>query len=201
VRTRAKNEPITPKDVMTDDVKFRAPAMTEEHKEWVVQSSNNMRAYILWGASAMNFLPEQRETLKPTPLNWRVHNGTLEEPNVEDWTLKQIAGFYWYSVSIYNERRGYKIQLPNWGMLLRNMKSFLLIKSRKEVYKLIRMMTMYFHLIQYTMEPQNSSVRLNETSMNHMGIRPALQLLMEKPSFEIVDLEVKANDWLENISG
>lgn len=139
--------------------------MTEDEKVLVCSSHEIMTRYIRFGISGIN--ESDITKLKPTVTDWaNVPGYTPETPMIETWSDRQLAGAYWYMVTEYREKHGIKITLPNWGVLVRNMKSMVARRPKVDCFNYFIYMVNNFDLLRF-MCGNNFNIELNEITLNN----------------------------------
>jgi hypothetical protein len=147
----------------------KAPPLTDREKAAVLASADAMEQYLLWGKEAFRGTPADQ--LRPEGTNWRRYNGTAEDPRVDEWDVPSFAGYYWFRVSKYREKRDLQLTLPNWGRLTGDIKNALATMTKRDVHRFIGIVVQHFELIQFMCQRAGQTMALNETSLSHNLIK------------------------------
>ncbi|MFT3786651.1 MAG: hypothetical protein QM770_10855 [Tepidisphaeraceae bacterium] len=140
--------------------------MTDAEKSSICASGTAMERYLLSGTEAA-LSDSQIDQLPIGPLNWRKYGNTAEDPRPMLWSDQSFAGWYWWRVSLYRERRQIPLTLPDVGRLLGAIKLRGRTMARADFHRLIGLMVKHFELIQFLMGSAGQTVALNEASIAH----------------------------------
>jgi hypothetical protein len=174
---RAKSARQKPKPSKASD------KLDDAERKKICESFESIEQYLLFGKTAV-LTPDADQT--PTQFNWRVNTVTPGEfteaaTNASAWTIPQLAGFFWFRVSICRKERGLEHSLPNWGRLLgeiRNLQQR--IGGNWRAMKYISCLTHLFDLHCVMSGSIGEHFALNETMINNSIIRNRVEFYLQQ---------------------
>lgn len=192
------NEVSSDESLLAGEVVSRMPAakpkvqrrnghrvLTADEEKAICANANSMGRYLSYGLQGLN--APDLSLLPPTPTNWRQYGGSNDNPKAGRWSLQAFMGYYWYCVSLYRQKLGIPITLPDFGLLGTQLKTLLATMPNDRLVKLIATMTQNFDLILHKLRRMDNAVglELNETTLNNGMVLPIVNNLSEMGPFQL----------------
>ncbi|HEV2294073.1 MAG TPA: hypothetical protein VGR35_09455 [Tepidisphaeraceae bacterium] len=165
-------EPVVKRDRKSKTRASSDPAraqLSDEDKSLITASAESMERYLLAGIEAVRGVDPAE--LKPSGMNWRRFNGSVDDPKAEQWDVPAFAGYYWWRVSRYREKRTIPITLPNFKRLVGDIRNLLGYMTKKDLHQYIGVVITHFELVQFMCKGAGETMALNETSLSHNLIK------------------------------
>ena len=194
LRRQTKKTELQLQENTTKKTTLGSSKLSPDQLNLVCSDSRKLWFYLNFGAQAIvpgivdspldtaegfrnSYLEVHNRKLRRQPFCWFDGDGfDLESArsNCIRWTPSQWAGFFWYHISAIRESLGMPLYLPNWGMLLRNMKAVLGRCTAKMVFDYILCLLQEFPEIQER-AGESFVIPLDETTMTNRGVVQLLE--------------------------
>jgi hypothetical protein len=146
----------------------------------ICSSFKNIEAYLLYGRDAV-YTPDADH--KPSRMNWRVvikdlRDFTEDGMNAAEWTVPQLAAFFWFRVSHWRHERGIAQDLPSWGPLCGKVKNLAMKLGNWPVLDYINTLTYHFDLFCCMVGKLTENAMLDEGALTNTLIQNAVKQYM-----------------------
>lgn len=145
----------------------------------ITQDFASMTKYILYGQRAVL---DERADLVHTQLSWRTIEGiSTNNMMFEQWTTHQLAGYYWWLVSWYRDRKGIDQTIPNWGRLLKDVGTLQGEMPNEKVGEYIQYVVLEYPNIIARMKGLSFKPQLDDAAMSNRLLRQSFLEYQDQP--------------------
>ena len=170
--------------------------LTDEQKRLACSSLAMMTRYLLHGQEGLDPTADVA-TLKPANSNFYRYQRSAEDLGIDQWTVHEFAGYFWFKVCEYRSKHGQPLELPNWGRLFGHLKPLVETKTRDDLLRYLRIVAEWFTVIRYMNGGAGMSMSLNEAALCHKLVD------MSVGQLGLMDADGRAELWskAQNASG
>jgi hypothetical protein len=161
--------------------------MSQEEMSLITSGIEPMTNYLLWGVAY--FRVEDKSTLTPETMNWRMFakfddDGKITDPGIDQWSISQFMGYYWFRVAKYRAEHNVPITLPVYDRLAGELRNLLKQMTCMNAYRHISTMCQHFDLLRWMNPGIGLTLQLDEGSLSNPKIKQSVQSLLGMGDFQ-----------------